>query len=125
MTRTKGSSAGRLRRGLSRFVDPESSEAQELQRGTARAGCTRIAEAGDRQRVTLRGTIRTVTLRPRGGVPALEAEFYDGSGTVTLVWLGRRRIAGVEPGRTLRLEGRMGSFGGVPTIFNPRYELQV
>ena len=49
-----------------------------------------------------------MTLRPRGGVPALEAELYDGSGVITLVWLGRRRIAGIAPGRPLEVEGRIG-----------------
>ena len=58
----------------------------------------RIADAPDRERVQLRGTLRTVTLRPRGGVPALEAELYDGSGVITVIWLGRRRIAGIAPG---------------------------
>ena len=57
----------------------------------------------------LQGTLRTVTLRPRGGVPALEAELYDGSGTIVLVWLGRRRITGIEPGRSIQVIGRLGS----------------
>jgi hypothetical protein len=65
-----------------------------------------------------------VTLRPRGGVPALEAELYDGSGIITLVWLGRRRIAGIEPGRNLRVEGRIGRMEGARVMFNPRYELK-
>ena len=47
------------------------------------------------------GTLRTVTLRPRAGVPALVAELYDGSGTINLVWLGRRQIPGIEPGRAV------------------------
>ena len=73
---------------------------------------------------SLHGTLRTVTLRPRGGVPALEAELYDGSGILTLVWLGRRRIAGIEPGRNLRVEGRIGRMDGARVMFNPRYELK-
>ena len=48
--------------------------------------------------VTLFGTLKTVTFSPRGGVPALEGELYDGTGTVTLIWLGRRKIAGIRPG---------------------------
>ena len=69
------------------------------------------------------GRLRTVTLRPRGGVPALEAELTDGSGTLTLIWLGRRRIAGVSPGRAMQVQGRIGRYDGVRTIYNPRYEL--
>ena len=40
-----------------------------------------------------------------------------------MVWLGRRRIAGVEPGAALRVEGRMSTQDGVRVIYNPRYEL--
>lgn len=115
---------GRLRRSLSRWASTDDQEAKELQEGTAKAGCCPIAEAGDRSRVELQGTLRTVTLRPRGGVPALEAELYDGTGLITLVWLGRRRIAGIEPGRHLKAAGRIGMQDHVRVMFNPRYELR-
>ena len=71
----------------------------------------------------VRGVLRTVTLRPRGGVPALEAELFDGSAVLTLIWLGRRRIAGIAPGRSLRVRGRIGVHDGSRVIYNPRYEL--
>ncbi len=82
-----------------------------------------IADATDRDLVTLKGTVRSLTVRPRGGVPALEAELYDGSGVITIVWLGRRRIAGIDPGRSMRVTGRIGVHDGVRIIYNPRYEL--
>ena len=65
-----------------------------------------------------------MTLRPRGGVPALEAELYDGSALITLVWLGRRRIAGIEAGRAIKVVGRVGTQNKVRVMFNPRYELR-
>ncbi|GAA2002427.1 hypothetical protein GCM10009719_09460 [Nocardioides kribbensis] len=71
----------------------------------------------------LRGTLRTVTLRPRGGVPALEAELFDGSGVITIVWLGRRRIVGISPGVSMQVQGRIGCHDGVRVMYNPRYEL--
>ena len=83
-----------------------------------------INRCGDRERVTVSGTLRTVTLRPRAGVPALEAELYDGSGTVSLVWLGRRRVPGIEPGRVIVADGRITYHQGGPVIYNPRYELR-
>ena len=73
--------------------------------------------------VTVHGQLTTVTLRPRGGVPALEAELYDGSAVLTVIWLGRRRIAGISPGRSMRVTGRIGVLDGVRTMYNPRYEL--
>ncbi|MEZ5095239.1 MAG: hypothetical protein R2731_03450 [Nocardioides sp.] len=56
-------------------------------------------------------------------MPALEAELYDGTGVVTLTWLGRRRITGVVPGRSLQVHGRIAVIDGQPIMFNPRYEL--
>ena len=114
----------RLRSSINRWASPATQEALQLQNETAEAGCCPVAEAADRQLVSLHGTLRTVTLRPRGGVPALEAELYDGSGLITLIWLGRRRIAGIEPGRNLSVEGRIGVHQGTRVMFNPRYELK-
>jgi hypothetical protein len=112
---------GRMLRGLSDSTGER--EAEELQRDSEQAGCSPIASHGDRDLVTLHGSLTTVTLRPRGGVLALEAELYDGSDTVTLVWLGRRMIAGISPGRQLTVSGRLGCTDGRKLLFNPRYEL--
>ena len=84
---------------------------------------TPIEDSPGRRLVRLEGTLRTVTLRPRGGVPALEAELADGTGTITVVWLGRRRILGVQAGCAVRVLGRIGVHDGVRTMYNPRYEL--
>ena len=116
---------GRLRRALSRLTSsPDELEAAELQQDCRDAGATLIAECGDRERVSVSGTLRAVSLRPLAGVPALEAELWDGSGRLSLVWLGRRRIAGVEPGRGVVAYGRITMADGQRTIFNPRYELR-
>jgi hypothetical protein len=115
----------RLRKSLSRWASSaDMEEARELEESAVRAGCCPVADAEDRQRVELQGSLRTVTLRPRGGVPALEAELYDGTGLITLVWLGRRRIAGIEPGREIKVLGRIGRQDKMRVMFNPRYELR-
>ena len=116
----------KLRDNLSRWANPGTQDAHHLREEYARAaksGTTSIADAPDRERVTLRGSLRTVTLRPRGGVPALEAELNDGTGVITVVWLGRRRIAGIEPGRAIEVEGRISAHDGVRILYNPRYQL--
>jgi hypothetical protein len=116
---------GRLRRALSRLTSSdEQLEAEELQQEAAASGATSIGAAGDRERVTLCGTLRAVTLRPQGGVPALEAELYDGSGAITLVWLGRRRVPGIDCGRGMVVEGRVTASAGRRVIYNPRYQLR-
>ncbi|UZN05041.1 OB-fold nucleic acid binding domain-containing protein [Cellulomonas sp. S1-8] len=87
-------------------------------------GCCPVDALPHRARASVSGVLRSVTLRPRDGVPAIEAELYDGSGTLDLVWLGRRQIAGVEPGRRLKVDGMVCMVAGRRTVFNPRYELR-
>ena len=116
---------GRLRRILGRLTSSqEELQAEELQQDAAEAGCIPISECRDRQIVTVAGILRTVTLRPRAGVPALEAELFDGSAALDLIWLGRRAIAGIEPGRKLIATGRIAMNHGRPVLFNPKYELR-
>jgi len=99
-------------------------EAQELQEDTGRLGATPIADLADRSDAVVCGSVRSVTLRPRVNVPALVVELYDGSQTLNLVWLGRRRIGGIVPGTYLTAHGRVTCKHGVPTIFNPAYEIK-
>jgi hypothetical protein len=112
-----------LMHSLNKWANTQEIDARDLQRASRDAGVVCIADAADRVQVRLRGGLRTVTLRPRGGVPALEADLYDGSGSLTVVWLGRRRIVGIEPGRSIEVTGRIGLYDGVRIIYNPRYEL--
>ena len=71
------------------------------------------------------GTLRCVETNARGGADGVRAEFFDGTDTVTLVWLGQRRIPGIDSGRTLRVRGRLGKLeNGSKAIYNPHYEIQ-
>lgn len=114
----------RWRRALRRFTASESDlAAEEAQVAAVRNGGTPCGDVATRSKACVCGTLRSVTLRPRGGVPALEAELFDGSGSVSLVWLGRRKIAGVEPGRRVKARGLVADDDGQRVIFNPVYEL--
>ncbi|OII66847.1 OB-fold nucleic acid binding domain-containing protein [Streptomyces sp. CC77] len=116
---------GPLRRLLDRLSGPQARPATDASGDdTATTGCTRICDCGDRQIVKVTGTLRTVTLRPRAGVPALEAELYDGTAPLDVVWLGRREIVGIEPGRKLVASGRICISQGRRVLFNPKYELR-
>lgn len=116
---------GALRRAVDRLAgSAKQHEAAELQKDCVQLGATPVRDLPDREVVTVAGTLRTVTLRPRAGVPALVAELYDGSGSLSLVWLGRRQIRGIEPGRAIVCTGRVTLGGEQPVIFNPRYELR-
>ena len=64
-----------------------------------------------------------MTLRPVANAPAVEAELYDGSARMTLLFLGRRRIPGITPGRRLVVTGRPIERDGERHMVNPRYTL--
>jgi hypothetical protein len=120
-----GHEPGRLRRALHRLTaDEHELQREELQSQNAEAGAEAVERCQVGEPVCLAGTLQAVVLRPLAGVPTLEAELYDGTGTVTLVWLGRRRIRGIDPGRSLVARGRLTVKDGRKTVFNPAYELR-
>ncbi len=120
-----GKAPGRLKRALARFTtDEDALDDVELQTDAKAAGATAVSHCSVGGPVCVAGTTRAVVLRPRAGVPTLEVELYDGTGTVTLIWLGRRRIMGIDPGRALVARGRLTRHEGRPTIYNPTYELR-
>ncbi|MGY1730434.1 OB-fold nucleic acid binding domain-containing protein [Geodermatophilus sp. SYSU D01045] len=122
MTQTRP--GGWLARTLQRLTADDSAiDAQELREESDRAGCEPVSACRKGEVVTVTGRLKSVVYTPRETVPTLEAELFDGSGSVTLVWLGRRRIPGIEPGRTLTARGRFASFDGRKVIYNPWYEL--
>ncbi len=98
-------------------------ESEARQRVVESAGANLIGDLQDRQWAQLRGTITVLTMKPRGGTPWLEAEFNDGSGTVTLIWMGRRSIPGITAGRELIVSGRVSYVDGQRRLYNPMYEL--
>jgi hypothetical protein len=113
-----------LQRAFRRFASSNAElEADEMQETVRSEGAIPIRSCEDRQRVQLTGIISTVTINPRAGHPALEVELRDGSGAVTLVWLGRRQISGIDPGRQIKVSGRISCHGGRRLLYNPRYEL--
>lgn len=96
--------------------------ADELAR-TRRLGGTPISELVPRQRAVLVGVLRSVKFAPRQNVPTLQAVLFDGSGVINIIWLGRRQIPGIAPGRRLRLSARIADVDGQLTCYNPRYDL--
>lgn len=114
-----------IRRLVRRLVASEAElEAEELQRDAVASGCCPVDAAGRGDLVSISGRLRTVVYTPRTTLPTLEAELYDGSDVVTLVWLGRRHIAGIEPGRQLTIRGRVATRDDRKVVYNPYYELE-
>lgn len=99
-------------------------DADDLTADAERCGCDRACDGETGESITVKGRLRSVEMCPRDTVATLEAELFDGTDGVTLVWMGRRRIPGIEPGRTVRASGRMAVRDGRKVIYNPYYELQ-
>jgi amino acid transporter len=85
-------------------------------------GITPIGEVTWKQRVTIEGGIRSVQLGTTAG-RSLEAQLFDDTGGVRLVFMGRTHIPGIVPGAVLRASGLVGQYKGHLALTNPRYEL--
>ncbi len=113
-----------LRRLTSRLTQSSGDlDSHALRAETRGVGLVSIADLELRTLVTVRGEVRSVTLRPRVDVPALDVEIWDGTGALHLIWLGRRRIAGIVPGTKLQATGRVTQQRHLTIIFNPAYEI--
>ena len=99
-----------------RDIEPTSHYAENL---------TPIGEIQWRKRAQVQGQVTSIKSAPRGSAPYLQVEVWDQTGGVTLQFLGRRDIAGLEVGSQIRAEGMVGEEDGSLTILNPSYELLV
>jgi hypothetical protein len=99
--------------GAETFVRPE--EVPE--------GATPIASVTYRQRARVAGRVRAVRVQPWSGIATLECSLVDHSGGLQVVFLGRKRIAGIAPGARIVVEGMVGDHRGQLAILNPEYRI--
>jgi RecG-like helicase len=76
-----------------------------------------------RNRARIEGTIRSMRVQPWAEVASLECVVVDETGGILLVFLGRRKVAGVELGRRVAAEGMVGESRGYLAMLNPDIEL--
>ena len=88
-------------------------------------GVTPIGEVRHRDRVKVAGRVRSVRIQPWAGVATLECTLVDGTGGIAVVFLGRRKVAGVVCGAEMTAEGVIGIHGGRLAILNPDYALRI
>jgi hypothetical protein len=117
----RGADRGATRREAQRKANAVSAADDALAR---RAGVTTpISDVVVRQRVKVAGRVKSVRVQPRAGTSNLECVLSDGTGGLLLVFQGRPRIAGIEPGARLVAEGMVGAWGRRPAMLNPSFEL--
>jgi hypothetical protein len=114
-----------LRKFVERITKPvDERDREALAEWCDLTGCSHIDETPLRRPVRLAGEVRSVRIVPRAGAPALEAHVNDGRASVTAVFLGRRKILGLSPGRRVVLEGVVTRDREDRVMYNPIYELQ-
>ena len=90
-----------------------------------RHGYPALDKVEPRKPVRVRGEVRSIRIVPPAGAGALEATITDGHGTLTAVFLGRRKILGVSPGRRVFLEGVVTKDGTNQVMYNPAVRARV
>jgi hypothetical protein len=113
--------------GVRKLVDRMTKSVEETDREDLAAFCddleglTRLDQLPLRVPVRFGGEISSVRIVPRAGAPALEVTITDGRASVVAVFLGRRKIAAMSPGRRLIAEGVATARGPERLVYNPWY----
>ncbi|GAA3696135.1 hypothetical protein GCM10022377_06150 [Zhihengliuella alba] len=98
--------------------------------GTA---CVTIADLPERGRLTTGGFVEFVRYPQSSGPPRFQASLVDrpaapggrraAAPRLDLVWHGRSRVPGIVPGAWVRVRGAVSTVKGVPTMYDPHYEI--
>jgi hypothetical protein len=88
-------------------------------------GATPIAEVRYRDHVRIGGRVRSLRVAPQHDAPVLELILDDGSAAISVVFLGRRALAGVGVGAHMVVEGTVGLHRNRLALLNPAYELRL
>jgi RecG-like helicase len=96
---------------------------QHLDTSLLPADRTPIAELIPRVSATIAGRVRTLRVQPWSGTPSLECTLADESGAITVVWFGRRQLAGIRPGTVMSVVGMPVRHHGITAVLNPEYLL--
>lgn len=85
---------------------------------------TPIGDARWRERVKVAGRVKAMRVQPWADqVASLELTLADGTGGITVVFLGRRKLGGIDLGTHLVAEGTTSEHHGLLTMLNPAYQL--
>jgi cytochrome c-type biogenesis protein CcmE len=113
-----------VRRFLHRVAESDEERLREeiLAWASGVPGAVRIADAPMRTPVRLAGVVKRITVHPEHGLEALEAVITDGSGEISVLWMGRRKIPGLTLGSRIVVEGVIGEHRHGRRMVNPSFE---
>ena len=84
----------------------------------------RVAETTARQRVVITGTICQAGPITVGGTPSYRLVVDDGTGRITVVFIGRRAVPGLVDGTRCSVEGPAQRARGRLEVWNPHYRVE-
>jgi amino acid transporter len=109
-----------IRAAVGAPVDPEEDEPhQRPPAGTLLA----IGDARWRDRITVQGRVRAMRVAPQHDSPTLELVLEDETASMSVVFLGRRAVAGIRIGTRMEASGTVGLHKARLAILNPEYRL--
>jgi hypothetical protein len=84
---------------------------------------TRVSTLATREVATVAGRVRSVRVQPWSGTPSLECTIVDDTGSLVVVFFGRRTIGGIRVGTVLSVTGAAGVHHGMTAMLNPAYTI--
>ena len=84
---------------------------------------TPLGEVVVRTKVKVCGEVKRMTMKPRSGIPSMEIVINDGTGDATVIFSGRRHVAGIEHGHCMIVEGVAYADANRLVFLNPKYSL--
>jgi RecG-like helicase len=113
-----------LRKMVERLTKPvEDQDREKLIEFCDQQQGTHLDELQPRSFARVVGEVTSVRVVPRAGAPSLEVTVNDGRGQLVAVFFGRRKLAGLHPGRRIAVEGVVAHAHQRNYLFNPVYEL--
>jgi RecG-like helicase len=87
-------------------------------------GVTPIGDVQWRERVKVAGRVKALRIQPWSEkIQSLELTLVDGTGGLTVVFLGRRQIGGIKLGARIVVEGTVAETRSQLALLNPAYQL--
>jgi RecG-like helicase len=83
-----------------------------------------IVDVAPRQQLVVTGTISGTESVTAGGAVSYRCHLDDGTGRISLVFLGRRRVPGLTVGTRCRVEGTVQDRRGRLELWNPLYRIE-
>lgn len=116
--------AGPRKRAGPLFAGRERIEADDDAKYISRTASTPISSLTGRRHARLTGVVISLVESVPSAPPSLLVEVSDGTGIVTVTWMGRRSIEGIMAGRYVQLDGMVDA-SDRPVMYNPAYSLAV